>query len=90
LGDAWAKSSSGRAARIPADTEKIAQRERVRCAPRDAALRIDALEIANQQQSKLDSGPVGRSAHRRGVEGGILGFGEIVEPMIDRESIPIV
>jgi len=34
--------------------------------------------------------PVGWSAHRRGVEGGILGFSEIVEPMIDRESIPIV
>jgi hypothetical protein len=35
------------------DAEKIAQCERVRRAPRDAPLRVDALEIANQEQPKI-------------------------------------
>jgi hypothetical protein len=37
------------------DGQKVAQCERGCRAPRDAALRIDALEVADQQQAKIDS-----------------------------------
>jgi hypothetical protein len=69
------------------DAETIAQRERVRRAPRDAALRIHALEIADQQQPKIDPWRQTGSAYRVGVERGALSFGEDVESMLAQQLI---
>ena len=57
---ACAKSSSGPAVRSSVRPRGSAQRERVRRTPRDAALRIDALEVADQQQPEIGTGTSGR------------------------------
>ena len=72
---------------VQSDAEEVAQCERVRRPPRDAALRIDALEVANQQQPEIDARRQARPAHRDGVERGALGFGEVVEPMLAQQLI---
>ena len=38
------------------EAEKVAQRERIARPPRDAALGVEALEIANQQQPEVHGG----------------------------------
>ena len=48
--------------------EKIAHGQRIGRAPRDPALRVDALEVADQQQPEVQPGRQARPAHRRGVE----------------------
>ena len=63
------------------DAQKIAQRQRVRRAPGDAALGVNALEIANQQQPEIDTRRQAGPAHHLGVEAGALAFGEVVESM---------
>ena len=53
----------------------------------DAALRVDALEVANQQQPGLDPRRQAGPAHRFGVERGALSFCEVVELMLARQLI---
>ena len=70
-----------------AEPQKVAQCEGVRGTPRDAALRVDALEIANQEQPELDSRRQAWPAHRVGVERRTLRFGELVESMLAQQLI---
>jgi hypothetical protein len=46
-----------------------------------APLRVDALEIDNQEQPKINPGRQTRPAHRVGVERRALGLGEVIEPL---------
>lgn len=55
--------------------------------PRDAALRIDTLEIANQQQPKIHPRWQTWPAHCFRVERDALGFGEVVEPVLGQQLI---
>jgi hypothetical protein len=41
---------------VQADTEEVAQGERIRRATHDAGFRVDALEVANQEQPEIDPG----------------------------------
>jgi len=63
------------------DAQKIAQRQRVRRTPGDAALGVNALEITNQQQPEIDPWRQTRPAHRLRIKASALRFDEIVEPM---------
>src|SRR3989442_412791 len=60
----------------------MAQRQRVRRSPRDAALALDPLEIANQQQAKIPPRRQRRPPHRLGVETLALPLHERVEPAL--------
>jgi hypothetical protein len=64
---------------VEADAQTIAQRQRVRRAPRDAALGVNALEIADQQQPETDSRWHSRPAHGLGIKPDALRFDEIIE-----------
>jgi hypothetical protein len=59
--------------------QKPAERERVRGAPRDAALRIDPFEVADQQQPEIRAGEQAGATHRRGVEWRALRLDEFIE-----------
>ena len=48
--------------------QEVAQGERIRRPPRDPALGVDALEVADQQQPEVDARRQTRTAHRVGVE----------------------
>jgi hypothetical protein len=72
---------------VQAHTEEVPQRERVGRAPRDAPLRIEAFEIADQQQAEIDPGRQARAAHRVGIELGALRFGELVELLLAQQLI---
>src|SRR5687767_6953116 len=50
------------------DAQKVAQGEGVRSAPRDAALRIDPFEIANQQQPEVHAWRQARPSHDFGIK----------------------
>jgi hypothetical protein len=54
--------------------QKIAQRQRIRRAPGDAALGVNALEITDQQQPEIDPRRQSRPAHRLRIEAGALPF----------------
>src|SRR2546422_11552098 len=60
----------------------MAQRQRVRRSPRDAALALDPLDIANQQQAKIPPRRQRRPPHRLGVETLALPLHERVEPAL--------
>jgi catechol 2,3-dioxygenase-like lactoylglutathione lyase family enzyme len=40
---------------VQPDAEKIAQRQRIRRAPRDAGLRVNPFEVADEQQAEIDA-----------------------------------
>jgi hypothetical protein len=69
------------------DAKEIAQRQRIGRTPGDATLRVNALEIPNQQQPEVDARRHARSAHRLRVEAGALGFDEIVESVLAQQLI---
>jgi hypothetical protein len=69
------------------DAEEVAQRQRIRRTPRDAALRVDALEVANQQQADIDPRRQPRSAHLLGVERRTLRFREVVKSTLTQQLI---
>ena len=69
-----------------ANAEKVAQRQRVRRAPRDAALGVDALEVADQQQPEVDARRqtrAGPSSRRRRLA---QRFDEVVEALLRAAS----
>ena len=79
-GAASAKSSSDRAAAsCSARPHETADRQRIGRPPRDAALRVDAFEVADQQQPEIPARRQTRPAHDRGVELATLVFDEPVE-----------
>jgi hypothetical protein len=49
-------------------TQKTADRQRIHGPPRDPAFRVDALEVAEQQQPEVATGRQARSSHRRRIE----------------------
>jgi len=67
--------------------QKVAQRQRIRRAPGDATLRIDAFEVPDQQQPEIDARRQARPPHRLGVKAGALRLDEIVEIMLTQQLI---
>ena len=61
--------------------------QRVRRSPRDAALRVDAFEVPDQQQPKIDARRQTQSAHRLGIKAGALRLDKIVEVMLTQQLI---
>ena len=53
----------------------------------DAALGVNALEIADQQQPEIDPRRQSRSAHRLRIKASALRFDEIVEPVFAQQLI---
>jgi hypothetical protein len=81
---------NGRVVRRPVwqpQAEKIAQRKRICRAPGDAALRIDAFEVSDQQQPEIDARRQAGTAHGLGVKAGALRFDEIVESVLPEQLI---
>jgi len=67
--------------------EKIPHRQRIRRAPGDAALGIDAFEVADQQQpKKVPDGDPGRP-HPVRLEPGTLRFHEVIEFVFARHLV---
>ena len=64
---------------IEAQPEKAAQRQRVGSPPGDPTLRIDALEVPDQEQPEIGPRQQTGTADRRGVERGALRLDERVE-----------
>ena len=64
---------------LEAQAQKAAQRERVGGAPRDAALRINPFDVADQQQPEIRARRQTRAADRCGVKHDTSGFDELVE-----------
>src|SRR5437867_3864523 len=67
------------------DAQKIAQRQRVRRTPSDAALGVNTFEVADQQQPKIDPRRQSRPPPRLRIEAGALRFDEIVELMLAQQ-----
>ena len=59
--------------------QKAADRQRVRRAPRNPAFRVDAFEVADQQQAEVAPGCQARSAHHGRVEPVTQAFDEPIE-----------
>ena len=72
---------------IQREVQELANRERVCGAPRDAALRIDALEVADQQQPKIHAGRETRAPHRLGVKRAARPFNELVELLLVEHGV---
>ena len=68
-----------RGRRLQPESQEAPHRQRVRRTPRDAALRIDAFEVPNQQQADVATGRQTRAAQHRRVEGSTGVFHEGVE-----------
>jgi len=64
---------------LEAQPQEPAQGQRVRRAPGDAAFRVEALEVADQQQAEVRARRQARAAHAVRIERGALGFHEVVE-----------
>lgn len=71
---------------VEPEPQEIAQRQRIRRAPGDAALRVNALEIANQQQPEIDARWQARPTHLR-IKSGALGFREVIEDVFAQQLI---
>ena len=54
---------------------------------RHAALRVNAFEVADQQEPEVHGGRQTRAAHRLGVEGGALTLDEIIETMLAQQLV---
>ena len=72
---------------VQAQAQEAAQRERIGRAPRNPSLRIDALEIPDEQQPEVGPWHHTRASHRRGIERRTLRFDEVVEAVRVEEVI---
>jgi DNA-binding transcriptional LysR family regulator len=70
-----------------ADAQEIPQRQRIGRTPSDAALRVNAFEVPDQQQPEVDAGRQARATHRLRVEAGALAFDEIIESVLAQQLI---
>ena len=77
---------------LEAEAQEPAERERIGGAPRDAALRVDALEVPDQQQPEVRARRQARATHCRGVEWGALrlnkrvervGVEDLIQPLVE-------
>jgi hypothetical protein len=64
---------------LKSQAEEAAQRERISGPPRDAAFRVDALEVPDQQQPEIRAWRQARPSHARRVERRALGLHKCVE-----------
>jgi hypothetical protein len=64
---------------VEIQAQEAAQRQRICRPPRDSALRVDPLEVADQQQAKIRAGRQTRSTDLVRVERRALRFDELVE-----------
>ena len=67
--------------------EKIAQRQRICRTPGDAALRIDAFEVSDQQQPEIDVWRQAGTPHGLGIKAGALRFNKVVEAVLAQQLI---
>jgi len=72
---------------VETQPQKAAERERIRRAPRNAPLGIDALEVADQQQTEIGAWRETRSSTRRRIERGALRLDERVEGVVVQDTI---
>ena len=72
---------------IQREVQKLANRERVRGTPGDAELRVDALEVADQQQPKVHAGRQTRAPHRLVVKRAARPFHELVELLLVEQGV---
>ena len=66
---------------VEAQPEEAAQRQGIGGPPGDPALRIDALEVPDQQQSEIRPRRQARASHRSGVKRCAVGLDEVIEPV---------
>ena len=66
---------------VEAQPEEAAQRQGIGGPPGDPALRIDALEVPDQQQSEIRPRRQARASHRSGVKRGAVGLADVIEPV---------
>ena len=69
------------------DVQELPQAQRIRRAPRDRAFRVQALEVAEQQQPEVAPRRQTRPAHPIGVERRALALDEGVEPSLVEDAI---
>ena len=72
---------------VESQPQKPAQGQRIGGPPRNPPLRIDALEIADQQQPEVHAGRQTRAPQRRRVERRALRFDELVKPVLVENPI---
>ena len=72
---------------LEAQSQEPAERQRIGGPPRNAALRVDALEIADQQQAEVGTRRQAGPAHLRRIERRALRFHEVVEPVLVEDLI---
>jgi hypothetical protein len=63
---------------VKTEPQKAAKRERIGGAPRNAALRVDAFEVPDQQQPEVGAGRQAWTSTSRRVERGALCLDELV------------
>src|SRR3954452_12641462 len=86
LNPEWSGTGSGRA-----QPQELAEREAVGAAPLEAALAVDALEVADQVHAEVAARRQRRPAPLAGVVGRALPLGEAVEPGLDQDRLqPVV
>ena len=66
---------------VEAQPEEAAQRQGIGGPPGDPALRIDALEVPDQQQSEIRPRRQARASHQSGVKRCAVGLDEVIEPV---------
>ena len=69
-----------------AQAQELAQGQAVGAAPLEAALAVDALEVADQVHAEVAPGRQRRPAPLAGVVGRALALGEAVEPGLDQDG----
>ena len=72
---------------VQAQAQKPTKGERVGGAPRDPALRVDTLEVPNQQQPEVRAWCQTRAAEHRRIERSALRFDEFIEGVRVQDSI---
>ena len=72
---------------VELDGEKAPQRDRIGQAPSDAALAVDAFEVADQQAAEVAAGRQRGTAHVRRVELLAALFGEVVEAVLVEQLV---
>ena len=72
---------------IQREVQKLANRERVRRAPGDAALGIDALKVADQQQPKVHTGRQTRAPHGLDIKRPARPFNELVKLLLVEQCV---
>ena len=69
------------------EAQEVAERQRIRRAPRDGALRVQPFEVPDQQQPEVDPRRQPRPAHRLGVKRRAPRLGEVIKATVTQQLI---